>query len=74
MVLSKGANRTAIVRALRDIGLEVSTASDPFGATAAFAVAPADVVVASLAGWRRRDTAFLTTARRRLTRAPCDEC
>lgn len=65
VVLGKGATRTAIVRALRDLGLEVTTASDPFGATASFAVSPANLVVASLAGWRRRDAAFLTTARAR---------
>ncbi len=53
------------MRTLRDVGFEVATASDPFAATAAFAVGPADLVIASLSGWRRRDTAFLTTARTR---------
>jgi len=63
--MPKGAGRTAVVRALRDLSILATTASDPYRASAAFAVAPAAVVVASVAGWRRRDAAFLAAVRAR---------
>lgn len=63
--MAKGASRAALARALEDLGLEVATASDPYAATAAFALAPATVVVVSVAGWRRRDVAFVELARAR---------
>ncbi len=63
--MPKGAGRTAVVRALRDLSIATTTASDPYRASAAFAVAPAAVVVASVAGWRRRDAGFLAAVRAR---------
>lgn len=63
--MRQGAGRTAVVRALEDLALAVTTANDPYRASAAFAVAPATVVVASVAGWRRRDAGFLATVRAR---------
>ena len=65
VVAHKGPSRRALAQTVRDLGLEVSTASDPYEATARFAEAPADLVIASLAGWRRRDLAFLTAVRGR---------
>lgn len=69
VVMAKGASRAAIVRALEDLSLDVTTASDPYAATVAFALSPADVVVASVAGWRKRDGAFLKMARSRAREA-----
>lgn len=65
VVAPKGPARRAIAQTVRDLGLDVATAADPYEATARFTEAPADVVVASLSGWRRRDLAFLTAVRAR---------
>ncbi len=65
VVAPKGPTRRAIVQTVRDLGLDVATASDPYEASARIAEAPTDLVVASLSGWRRRDLAFLTAVRAR---------
>lgn len=65
IVAPKGPSRRAVALTMRDLGLSVSTAADPFEATARFAEAPTDLVVADLLGWRRRDLAFLGAVRAR---------
>lgn len=65
VVLAPGPTRDAVRRLVAGVADVVAVASDPFEATARFAEAPADVVVASLEGWRRRDLAFLEAVRAR---------
>lgn len=65
LVARKGPARDAIARLLGRVPAEVECAGDPFDATARFAERPADLVVVSLSGWRRRDLGFLGAVRRR---------
>jgi DNA-binding response OmpR family regulator len=65
VVLEQGPARAAVVRTLQGLGLAVTTASDPYEATALFAETSPPLVVLSVAGWRRRDLAFLSAIRSR---------
>ena len=60
LLMTKGPNRVAATAVLKQIVEDVAAASDPFDATARFAEEPADLVVASLAGFRAHDLAFLS--------------
>src|SRR5688572_2037379 len=51
IVMPDGPVRSAVARILRGAGAVVTAASDPFEATARFAEAPADLVIAATAGW-----------------------
>lgn len=63
VVMPAGPTRKAVARVLRGLGVTVSTAAEPFEATASFARRPADFVIASLEGWTRRDLGFLPALR-----------
>ncbi len=63
--MPRGPARLAAVGALRGIDLAVVAAGNAYEGAARFAETPADLVVASLEGWRRRDLAFLTAVRSR---------
>lgn len=65
VVLAPGPTRDAVRRLVAGVVDVVAVAGDPFDATARFAEAPADLVVASLEGWRTRDLAFLEAVRKR---------
>jgi CheY-like chemotaxis protein len=67
--MPKGPGRSAVAATLRRLDLEVAVAADPYDAAAQVAERPADVLVASFEGWRRRDLRFLETARRRAPNA-----
>ncbi|HVG93968.1 MAG TPA: hypothetical protein VND21_05940 [Planctomycetota bacterium] len=69
IVMPDGPVRSAVARILRGAGAVVTAASDPFEATARFAEAPADLVIAATAGWTRGDLRFLTALRARSPRA-----
>jgi CheY-like chemotaxis protein len=60
--------RDEAARVLRRVG-RLAVASDPYEATAHFARAPADLVVADLSGWRRSDLGFVASVRARSRRA-----
>jgi DNA-binding NarL/FixJ family response regulator len=65
VVLAAGPTRDAVRRLVAPLVDAVAVATDPFDGTARFAEAPADLVIASLSGWRRKDLAFVTTVRAR---------
>jgi CheY-like chemotaxis protein len=58
-----GPARRAAAEHLRAAGYRVRAAREPYEGTARFVQRPSDLVVLSLAGFRRRDTAFVTTAK-----------
>jgi CheY-like chemotaxis protein len=65
VVMQRGPSRSAVVRALRDLGVDSTAVADPFEAAARFAEAPADLVVASLARRRKSDVLLLQALRAR---------
>jgi signal transduction histidine kinase len=65
VVMRKGPARDAVVRVVASLARDTGVSGDPFDATARFAEGPADLVVASVDGWRRRDLAFVAAARAR---------
>jgi len=65
LVMRSGPARVSAADALRGAGYRVRTAREPYEGTARFVEKPADLVVLSLAGFRRRDTAFLSAVKRR---------
>ena len=65
LVAPPGPGRRSAARILRKLGYRVRMAAEPFEATARFVEHTADLVVLSLAEFRRRDTAFLHAVRRR---------
>ncbi len=60
-----GPARAAAAEALRGAGYRVGGAREPYEGTARFVERPTDLVVLSLAGFRRRDSAFLKTVKKR---------
>ncbi|MDA1195748.1 MAG: hypothetical protein O2894_11260 [Planctomycetota bacterium] len=61
-----GPARSSAAEALRGAGYRVRTAREPYEGTARFVERPTDLVVLSLAGFRKRDSAFLATVKRRM--------
>ncbi len=60
-----GPSRAAAAEALRGAGYRVRGAREPYEGTARFVERPSDLVVVSLAGFRRRDRAFLGAVKKR---------
>jgi len=60
-----GPARASAAEALRAAGCRVRGAREPYEGTARFVERASDLVVLSLAGFRRRDTAFLTAVKKR---------
>ncbi len=65
VVAPPGPGRDSVVAVLTALGIRVRTAGEPYEGTARFVEFPTDLVVLSLAAFRRKDTAFLRTVRRR---------
>ena len=65
LVMRPGPARRAAAETLRGAGYRVRTAREPYEGTARFVERPTDLVVLSLDGFRRRDTAFLATVKKR---------
>lgn len=65
LVMRPGAGRQGAAEALRGAGYRVHSAREPYEGTARFVERPADLVVFSLAHFRRRDTAFIAAVKRR---------
>ena len=64
-----GPARSAAAETLRGAGYRVRGAREPYEGTARFVERPTDLVVLSLAGYRRRDGAFLQAVKKRAPRA-----
>ncbi len=60
-----GPARASAAEALRGAGCRVRGAREPYEGTARFVERPTDLVVLTLAGFRRRDTAFLKAVKSR---------
>lgn len=60
-----GPGRASAAEALRGAGYRVRGAREPYEGTARFVEHPTDLVVLSLARFRRRDTAFLAAVKKR---------
>lgn len=69
LVMRSGPARTGAADALRAAGYRVRTAREPYEGTARFVEKPSDLVVLSLRGFRKRDTAFLDAVKKRRSRA-----
>ena len=65
LVMRPGTARQTAAEALRGAGFRVRGAREPYEGTARFVERPSDLVVVSLAGFRRRDTAFLRMVKKR---------
>jgi DNA-binding NarL/FixJ family response regulator len=65
LVMPPGPGRRSAGEALRGAGYRVRTAREPYEGTARFVERPADLVVLSLERFRKRDTAFIATVKRR---------
>ena len=65
LVMRPGPARQTAAEALRGAGFRVRGAREPYEGTARFVERPTDLVVVSLAGFRRRDTAFLQMVKKR---------
>ena len=68
LVMRAGPARTGAADALRAVGYRVRTAREPYEGTARFVEKPSDLVVLSLRGFRKRDTAFLEAVKKRRER------
>lgn len=69
LVMRSGPARTGAADALRASGYRVRTAREPYEGTARFVEKPSDLVVVSLQGFRKRDTAFLAAVKKRHAKA-----
>ena len=69
LVMRPGPARASAAEALRGAGYRVRGAREPYEGTARFVERPTDLVVLSLAGFRRRDTAFIATVKKRAPNA-----
>lgn len=63
LVHGEGATRRHLAQVLAAMGLEVNEAREPYAGMASFLATPADLVVVSLRGFRKRDLGFLRTVR-----------
>ena len=64
LVMARSTGRVEARRALREVGLQVQTRSEPYGAVRAFAQRPAELIVLSLGGLGLPDTTFVRMLRR----------
>ena len=69
LVMRTGPARTGAADALRNAGYRVRTAREPYEGTARFVEKPCDLVVVSLQGFRKRDSAFLGAVKKRRAQA-----